>query len=245
MNNRILINRSGSALPAFLIVIAVSLAVGFAAVNMWNLNRRVGMLEAQIRAMTRGADEPDPNMVHEVDTAGAPSKGREAAPVTIVEFAEFQCPFCMRVGPTLKQIEETYGDKVRFVWKHLPLTSIHANAMNAALASEAARAQGKFWEYHDMLFANQANLAIDDLKRYAKDVGLDVARFEKDMVDPQYKKRVETDIAEAANLKVSGTPGFFINGRFVSGAQPFATFAQFIDDELAKVNNTPPAKRSS
>ena len=141
----------------------------------------------------------------------------------------------------MKQIEDVYKDKVRIVFKHYPL-DIHKNAMGAALASEAARKQGKFWEYHDKLFANPTKLALDDLKQYAKELNLDMARFEKDLVDLDLKKRVNDDMAEARTLGVSGTPGFFINGRFLSGSKPFETFAGMIDEELTRLKVPIPPK---
>ena len=104
------------------------------------------------------------------------------------------------------------------------------------MAAEAAGNQGKFWEYHDKLFANQSKLAPDNLKQYAKDVGLDMARFEKDLADPGKKKRVDDDMAEARALGVTGTPGFFVNGRFLNGAKPFQEFAKVINAELQRLN---------
>jgi protein-disulfide isomerase len=127
------------------------------------------------------------------------------------------------------------------VWKHLPL-EIHKNAMPSALASEAARNQGKFWEYHDKLFANQSKLELNDLKQYARDLHLDMTRFEKDLVDVELKKRVTDDMAEAKGMGVTGTPGFFINGHFSSGAKPFDDFASAIDAELTKLNVPIPQK---
>jgi protein-disulfide isomerase len=129
------------------------------------------------------------------------------------------------------------------VWKHLPLTSIHPFAMGAALASEAARNQGKFWEFHDKCFANQSKLTMDDLKKYAKEIGLDMARFEKDLVDLEKKKRVDDDMAEAKTLGI--TPGFFVNGRYLNGAKPFDEFAKVIDAELTKLNIPVPQKPAS
>jgi protein-disulfide isomerase len=114
--------------------------------------------------------------------------------------------------------------------------------MPAAIASEAARKQGKFWEFHDRLFANQSQLELADLRRYAQEVGLDMARFEKDFVDPALKKRVDDDMAEAKSLGVTGTPGFFVNGRFLNGAKPFDVFATTIDEELKKLNLPVPPK---
>jgi protein-disulfide isomerase len=211
--------------------------------ELMRLSARVTQLEtlASARAATSGTV----NKPFEIEVATAPVKGPATATVTIAEFAEFQCPFCMRVTPTLKQLEDTYKHRVRFVWKHLPLSSIHSNAMSAAVAAEAARKQGKFWEYHDKLFANQKSLRSEDLTRYAQELGLDVARFEQDRQDPELTKKVQADVAEATALGVTGTPTFFINGRVVSGAMPFETFAAIIDDELAKQNTSPALKASS
>jgi protein-disulfide isomerase len=214
--------------------------------NVWNLGRlgdRVARLEAGMGARSRPPG-PDPNKVHDVNTAGAQAKGPDNAPVTIVEFSEFQCPFCARVVPTLKQIEDTYQGKVRIVWKHLPL-DIHKDAVNAALAAEAAGRQGKFWELHDVLFENQKRLEPADLRQYAKDLQLDLVRFEADLRNADDKKKVEADAAEADKLGVTGTPGIFINGRFVMGAQPFEVFAKIIDEELAKLNIPVPPRPAS
>ena len=124
---------------------------------------------------------------------------------------------------------------MRIVWKHLPL-DMHKNAMSAHLASMAADRQGKFWEFHDKLFANQQQLNLDAYKRHARELGLDVARFEKDLADLELKKRVDADKAEAQSLGVTGTPGFFVNGRFLSGAKPFEEFAKAINAELGRLN---------
>jgi protein-disulfide isomerase len=129
---------------------------------------------------------------------------------------------------------------VRIVWKHLPL-DMHKNAMSAHLAAMAADRQGKFWEFHDKLFANQQQLNLDAYKRHARDLKLDVARFEKDLADLELKKRIDADKAEATSLGVTGTPGFFVNGRFLSGAKPFEEFAKVINAELGRLNVPVPA----
>ena len=121
------------------------------------------------------------------------------------------------------------------MWKHLPLTSLHQYAMGAAIASEAAHNQGKFWQYHDKLFENQAKLTPDDLKQYAKDLGLDTAKFEADLANPATKQRVTADASEVNSLGVTGTPAFFVNGHFLSGAQPFDGFARLINAELQRL----------
>ena len=129
---------------------------------------------------------------------------------------------------------------MRIVWKHFPL-DIHKDAPLAHFASVAAQQQGKFWEFHDKLFANQAKIKNDDLMKYAREVGLDMKRFEADIVSPKTKAVVDADVAEAKALGISGTPGFFVNGRFLSGAKPFDEFAQLINAELAKKNIPVPA----
>ena len=246
---------SNSPLPRRFDPLAVATLVGvlvMLTISLWNLrdlNRlgeRVGKLETgrgDRTAQPAAVQGPDPSRVYTIRTVGAPTKGSETAPVAIVEFSDFQCPFCARAGSTLKQIEDTYKGRVRIVWKHLPLSS-HKNAVGAALAAEAAANQGKFWEYHDKLFANQARLRPDDLKQYAKDLRLDMSRFETDLLNADAKKKIDADVAEAGTLGITGTPGFFINGRFISGAQPFETFARIIDEELTKLNLPVPPKPS-
>jgi protein-disulfide isomerase len=119
---------------------------------------------------------------------------------------------------------------------------MHPFARPAAQAAEAASSQGKFWEYHDKLFANQNKLALADLKQYAKDLGLNTAQFEKDLLDPGKKKRVDDDMVEARSLAITGTPAFFVNGRFLNGAKPFPEFAKVINAELQRLNlPIPPA----
>jgi protein-disulfide isomerase len=163
-----------------------------------------------------------------------PVLGGASAPVTLVEFSDFQCPFCARVMPTLKKVKETYGDRVRIVWKDFPLTSIHPQAFRAAEAGQCAREQGKFWELHDVLFANQQALQPDDLKKHAAAVGLDPAKFNACFDASKYGERVQQQMSAGTQLGVGSTPSIFINGRLVSGAQPYEVFAGIIDDELAR-----------
>jgi protein-disulfide isomerase len=124
---------------------------------------------------------------------------------------------------------------VRIVWKHYPL-DMHKDAPLAHFASVAAQQQGKFWEFHDKIFANQTKIKNDDLMKYAREIGLDMKRFEADLVDPKTKAVVDADMAEAKSLGVTGTPGFFVNGRYLSGAKPFDEFATLINAELTKKN---------
>ncbi|MBT8454373.1 MAG: thioredoxin domain-containing protein [Deltaproteobacteria bacterium] len=168
-------------------------------------------------------------------TDAQPSKGPKDALVTIVEFSEFQCPFCARVLPTTKQVIDTYGDKVRIVWRNNPL-SFHNNAAPAAALAMEAYAQGgndKFWEVHDALFANQKALGRAELEGYAEKAGLDSAKVKKALDESTHKKAIDGDQGLAAQLGARGTPYFFVNGRQLRGAQPFAAFQKVIDEEIA------------
>jgi protein-disulfide isomerase len=165
--------------------------------------------------------------VHSTD----PVLGPASAPVEIVEFSDFQCPFCLAVTPTLKQVRDTFGDRVKIVYRDLPL-SIHPNAFQAAEAAQCAREQGKFWDYHDKLFANQKALDAAHLKQYAGDLTLDTSAFNACLDQRKMKTLVEDDMKAAAQYGVESTPAFFINGRMFLGAQPFDAFRQAIQDEL-------------
>ena len=168
----------------------------------------------------------------EVATAGRPEKGGGAkAPVTIIEFSDYQCPFCQRAEGVVDQVMHAYGNKVRLVFRDFPLP-IHPQARPAAEAASCANAQGKFWEYHAKLFANQSALGEEPLKEYAKDVGLDPAKFEDCLTQKPFSAAIDKDLSEAAKLGINGTPAFFINGRLLSGAQPFEKFKEVIDEEL-------------
>ena len=168
-----------------------------------------------------------------VDAKADPSKGKADALVTIVEFSEFQCPFCTRLLPTTKKIVETYGDKVRIVFKHNPLP-FHKDAFLASEAAMCAHAQGKFWEMHDELFANQRALGADKLGGYADKVGLDRKKFDKCLGDHKMKAHIEADMDLGRSVMVRGTPNTFVNGRKLTGAKPFEEFKAVIDEELKK-----------
>jgi protein-disulfide isomerase len=160
-------------------------------------------------------------------------KGNKNAKVTIVEFSEFQCPFCSRVNPTIAKIMKQYSKDVKVVFKHNPL-SFHKDAPLASQAALAAGQQGKFWEMHDILFNNQRKLKPDNINSYAKEIGLDMAKFKIDLNSPSIKKQIAADQAQAKQLKARGTPHFFVNGRRLAGAQPFARFKTLIDAALKK-----------
>jgi protein-disulfide isomerase len=170
----------------------------------------------------------------QLSVKGAPFKGAEKAPVTVVKFEDFECPFCKTVQPTLAELLKKYDGKVRLVHKDLPLQEIHPRAQLAAEAARCAADQDKFWQYHDTLYGNAPKLGAAELKAYAKDVGLDMAPFEQCLGSGKYKAAVQKDHAEAAQLGLTGTPAFFINGRELSGAQPLEAFAAIVDEELGQ-----------
>jgi len=162
-----------------------------------------------------------------------PSRGPADASVTVVEFSEYQCPFCARVSPTLKQLSEKYGAKVRFVFKDFPLPN-HQQAPKAAEAAHCAGDQGKYWELHDRLFTNQQQLQVPELKAHAKAVGLDQAAFDQCLDSGKHAAIVKEDLELGTEMGVQSTPTLYINGRQVTGAQPIGVFEAIIDEELAR-----------
>jgi protein-disulfide isomerase len=166
-----------------------------------------------------------------VDPGDSPRHGNVSAPVEIIEFSDFQCPYCIRGADTLDEVKEKYGDKVTIVFRHFPLP-MHDRAHRAAEASECANEQGKFWEYHDTLFANQRAMTEDDLSGYAQTAGLDLTKFGECLSSGRHVATVEQDMKEGAEAGMSGTPGFFINGVFLGGAMPIEKFSEVIDAEL-------------
>jgi protein-disulfide isomerase len=178
--------------------------------------------------------KPPPVYRAEILTNGAQSKGAEQAPVKIVKFEDFECPFCKAVQPTLVELLKKYDGKVRLVHKDLPLEAIHPQATLAAEAARCAADQGKFWPYHDLLYSKAPKLGSADLRAYAKELGLDAGAFDQCLESRKHRKAVQEDLAEGAKLGLTGTPSFFINGREISGAQPLEAFAAMIDEELSR-----------
>ncbi len=165
--------------------------------------------------------------------AKGPSRGPANAPVTIVEFSDFECPYCGRAEETVAEVMRVYGDKVRLVFRDLPLPN-HTNAPKAAEAAHCADEQGKYWEMHAKLFANQRALEVPALKGYAKDLKLDQAKFDKCLDSGATAALVEEGRKAGSEAGVNGTPAFFVNGVLISGAQPFDAFKEVIDAELAQ-----------
>ena len=225
--------------------------------NVYNLNREqlsgvpfeVGMGQVRDFLRERGYDQTLENYVRDlreqygvqsflgpyrvdVETEGHPGVGSVDAPITIVEFSDFECPFCRQTEPVIRQIQEEYGDQVRFVYRQFPLNDIHPRAQKAAEASLCADEQGQFWNMHDALFLEPVELEVASLKAKAVGVGLDAEAFNECLDSARYEVRVDDDVRDGVRAGVTGTPMVFINGRPVSGAQPFESYVAIIDDEL-------------
>lgn len=196
-------------------------------------------LEAQRSSMARDALQQESNVVIHIEAprvevaADGPSKGPEDAPITIVEFSDFQCPYCRRVIPTLDAVMERYPGQVRVVYRNFPLSN-HRRAKPAAEAALCAGEQDKFWPYHDLLFENARALADEDFKRYATELELDMAAFDSCVADDRNEKQVDVDFREGRDAGVTGTPAFFVNGLLLSGAKPASDFFRIIDQELER-----------
>jgi protein-disulfide isomerase len=175
----------------------------------------------------------DPPRVNVEAAATDPVKGPANAPITIIEYSDYQCPFCARVNPTLDQVRKAYGDQVRIVFKDFPLPN-HPEAPKAAEAAHCAGEQGKYWELHDRLFANQQALQVPMLKEHARAVGLDMNAFNQCLDSGKHTQRVADNLRSGEALGVQSTPTLYVNGRPVIGAQPFDFFKSVIDEELAR-----------
>jgi protein-disulfide isomerase len=175
---------------------------------------------------------------YEVATDNDPAVGPQDAPVTIVEFSDYQCPYCQRwYSEVYAKLLSTYKDKVRFVYRDFPLKSIHPNAQSAAEAADCAGEQDAYWQYHDALFNAKYGLGTQAYLQYATDLELDVNAFTTCVQERRYKSEVDADFSYATELGINSTPIFFVNGIAVVGAQPFEVFQQVIDKELAdKIN---------
>jgi predicted DsbA family dithiol-disulfide isomerase len=173
----------------------------------------------------------DISFAQDIDTAGSPFLGKEGAPISLVVFSDFQCPFCSKVQPLLDEILEKNPDKLKIVFKHLPL-QMHKQAKPAALAAIAAHEQGKFWQMHDALFATAKDLSKENIEKAAKDIGLDMEKFQKDLASPSVQEKLKKDMVDAGKAGVDGTPTLFINGRQVKG-RGANVLQEMIDQELA------------
>jgi protein-disulfide isomerase len=196
-------------------------------------DRLLGELYATLEKDAKVERLLPPLLLPKVDVeAVGPSKGDEKAPVVIVEFSDFECPFCKKAEPTVKKVLDEYAGKVRLVYREFPLSG-HAHAPKASEAALCAKDQGKYWEMHEKLFENQTAIEVPSLKEYAKALGLDTAKFDECLDKGAKAKDVEADLEAGKKVGVTGTPAFFVNGRPLSGAVPFERFKEVIDAELA------------
>jgi protein-disulfide isomerase len=206
--------------------LGVLAAAILASLVSWAVFRAIARLPAQMRArQLSGTAEDMLDLSDDVDAARDHIRGPDSAPVTLVEYGDYECPYCGQAEVAIRALLEEFGDELRYVWRHLPLNDVHPNAQTAAEATEAAGAQGAFWPMHDRLLAAQDELTPRDLKRHAAELGLDVERFWEEVRRREYAERVDDDVASADASGVAGTPSFFINGLRHQGAYDVATLA--------------------
>jgi protein-disulfide isomerase len=221
--------KSGGQIPPDATFESLKDRIGQALMNQQRqsqMQKVIGELQKQANLKV---DLPQPRI--QVAAEG-PARGPKDAPVTIVEFSDFECPYCGAAHDTVEQVMSTYAGKVRLVYRQFPL-NFHPHAAKAAEASLCAADQGKFWEYHEALFKNQKKLDLPDLKAHATEVGLDANKFSQCLDSGDKKKAVDADQQAGLAAGVGGTPAFFINGIFLNGAQPLDEFKKVIDGELA------------
>lgn len=213
------------------------------AVKQQKLRENMSKTLDQLKQQHHVAVALQPPELPRVDVeAKGPSRGPSTAPVTIVEFSDFQCPYCGREFPVVERLMKDYDGKVRLVFRNFPL-DFHPFAEKAAEAGACAADQGKFWELHDKMFGNQQKLGVDDLKGYAKAIpGLDAAKFDKCLDSGEKKDMVAADEKAGADAGVQGTPAFFVNGVFINGAVPYDQMKQTVDGELKRNGAAPPAQ---
>jgi Na+/H+ antiporter NhaA len=190
----------------------------------WAVFRVISMLPESVRVRQLAGTADDLlDLSEDVDPERDHMRGPDAAPVTLVEYGDYECPYCGRAEVVIRELLDSFGDELRYVWRHLPLNDVHSHAQMAAEAAEAAGSQGSFWEMHDRLLAHQDELTTTDLTRHAEDLGLDVERFWDELRTREHAPRVDRDVASADASGVAGTPSFFLNGRRHSGSYDLAT----------------------
>jgi protein-disulfide isomerase len=195
-----------------------------ASLGAWLVFRVIARLPARVRArQLAGTSEAILDLADEVDPARDHIRGGDAALVTLIEYGDYECPYCGRAESAIRELLDSFGSDLRYVWRHLPLNDVHPHAQLAAEAAEAAAAQGAFWEMHDTLIAHQDELSPSDLGRDAELLGLDVERFRDELRRRVHLGRVDEDVAGADASGVAGTPSFFINGRRHHGAYDAAS----------------------
>ena len=198
----------------------------------------VRTLKAKTATFVEAKLPDDAGVAYSIDTAGSPARGPKEAPVVLVEFSDFQCPYCAGLQSTLDQVLKAFPKEVKLVFKQFPL-NIHQYARQAAVASMAANAQGRFWPLHDKMFQNFSAINEENIKKWAREIGLNAADFEKAMQSGKHEAQVQKDIADGAAARVLGTPSLFINGKRVQD-RSFEGFKKVILEELAAAKSSPP-----
>jgi Na+/H+ antiporter NhaA len=217
--------------------LGVLAAAVVSSLGAWAAFRIVAHLPAGLRArQLSGTAEEILDLAEDVDPERDHIRGPEDAPVTLVEYGDYECPYCGQAEVAVRELLQTFGDDLRYVWRHLPLNDVHPNAQRAAEAAEAAGAQGAFWEMHDRLLDNQDELTPRALGRYAEELGLDVQRFFQDMHHHEHAERITEDVASADASGVAGTPSFFINGKRHTGAYDVGTLSQLVRAARARAD---------
>ena len=212
----------------------------------WIVFQVIKRLPAEVRArQIAGTYEDLLDLSEDVDPERDHTRGPNDAPVTLVEYGDYECPYCGKAEPVVRELLDNFGDDLRYVWRHLPLSDVHPNAQNAAEAAEAAAAQGAFWEMHDKLIHHQDRLGAPDPEIYAAELGLDVERFRDEMRRRVYAPRVAEDVASADESGVAGTPGFFINGRRHRGAYDVDTLSSLVRNARNRARAQEAAARAS
>jgi len=205
------------------------------------INERLDAIDEKVENLAKaqpakGKRRPaiDPKKALEaIKLTSAPARGADPAKVTIVEYSDFQCPYCLKARPTLQKVLDEYPQQVNHVFKHFPL-SFHKAAMNAHQAVAAAGNQGKFWEMHDEIFDSPKDLAPETMRKHAETLGLDMAKFDTDYASEETAKKIADDQKEGRSIGVRGTPAFFVNGKYMAGAQPYEAFKREVDAALKK-----------
>ena len=217
--------------------------VGFCAASLSAAG--LGALSFYLGRADAALSGPPVELLRPVDPDRDHIRGRVDAPLTLVEYADFECPFCSKATGSIAELREWLGDDLRYVFRHLPMEQVHPHARAAALASEAAAAQGRFWELADRMFAHSDALEPDDLREYATDIGLDLERFDEDLRTRRYEKRVDDDAIDAETSEVHGTPTFYVNGRRHLGPYDAQTLAMALVDSAPEADPDPDASAAN
>ena len=217
--------------------VGVLAAALLASLGAWAAFRLIARLPEGLRARQIAATvEELVDLAEDIDPERDHIRGAEDAPVTLVEYGDYECPYCGQAEVVVRELLQSFGDDVRYVWRHLPLNDVHNSAQMAAEAAEAAGAQGAFWEMHDSLLDHQDELTSRDLVRRAEELGLDVDRFHDDLVRHEYAGRVADDVGSADASGVAGTPSFFINGMRHRGAYDVNTLTEAVRSARARAD---------